>query len=168
MCDPGTMLTIATVGSTIAKGVSTFQETEAENKALEYNASVAEANAQTLEEQKQNTQFIGGIQRGRIFSRARRLAGSQQAQLAASGVRVDTGSAVDILTGTEETAEADALTLNYNLGQQIRGLETQRQEQVTRAGFLRGRKRDPLQQAGLSLLTEAPRLTQRFGGGSNA
>lgn len=166
MCDP---VSISIIGGSMAgKAVSAYQETEAENKALEYNASIAEQNAANLEKQQDQANFVGSVQQGKIFQGARRLKGTQQSAIASAGVRVGTGSAADILTGTQDIATADALTVRYNTQQQIKNLGIQKTNQLESAKFSRASKQDPSSKAALSLLTEAPKLAQKYNFGSSS
>ena len=166
MCDPVSATTALTIAGVVGEVVGEFQETEAENKALDYNAQAAERNVTLLTEQKANVQMIGTRREADIFLGARELAGQQKTAFAAGGVRVGAGSAADVLQRTGDVAEADALTVKYNTAQELKGIDVRIEDFREKAKFLRESKKDPLLEAGGTLLTEAPKILKRFGGGS--
>ena len=164
MCDP-VSATLA-VGNLVGGAISDFQETEAENKALEYNAQVAERNVTLLTEQAEGVELIGTRLEAENFIGSTVLAGQQKSAFASSGVKVGSGSAADVAVRTRDVAEADALTIRYNTAQELKSIDTKIVDFTKKAEFSRSSKKDPLLEAGATLLTKAPQIAKRFGGGS--
>lgn len=92
------------------------QEAQANYQAgvANYNAAVARNNAILAERAATDARKQGDIASGNQDLATRQLIGRQRAVLAANGVQVDTGSAVDITAGTEGIGKLDALTLRSN------------------------------------------------------
>jgi hypothetical protein len=53
------------------------------------------------------------------------LKGTQTARMAANGVALDSGSALDVLTSTDVMGEADANTIRDNAGKEAYGYKSQ-------------------------------------------
>mgnify|MGYP000338322025 CR=1 FL=1 len=90
------------------------QAADARKKQADYQAKVAENNAKVGEWEAQDA-----LDRGRIAEQQHRLKvsqlkGQQRSALAASGVELDSGSALDVLSDTAYFGEMDALTIRSN------------------------------------------------------
>jgi hypothetical protein len=93
---------------------------EGENKAIayEYNAKVAQQNAEIS--RQQGVAAVEAQQR-----QAARAIGSAMAAYGASGVQMDVGSPVDVLVDSARMAELDKLTTQYNYALRAIGYEAQ-------------------------------------------
>ena len=86
---------------TVMGAYGQYQSAKAQQQAYQYNAQVGELQAQ-------DALMRGRRDAARVQSEGERFKGSQKVALAASGVDVGYGSALDILTGTDVMIEADA------------------------------------------------------------
>lgn len=110
--------------STIAMGVmavgagmsayGSYQSSKANKAAMSYQAGVSANNAQIAEWQAQDALQRGQTAEGQSRLRTAQLKGSQRARLAANGVALDEGSALNVLNDTDYQGEQDALTIRNN------------------------------------------------------
>jgi flagellin-like hook-associated protein FlgL len=155
MCSPVAAGAALFIGGTGFQAKSAYDETKANNKALEYNAGILETNAKTKELQAINAAKIGGIQKSLLKSQVNITTGQQRAAFGASGVVVDEGSAFDVIQETEILGAQDALTMQYNIDQEVFGLEQEAKDLKAQAKGLRMRKGDPEKAALGSILGTA-------------
>lgn len=157
MCEPMTIIAGAgLVMSAIGVGTQAYaanKEAKAANAAAEYNASIQERNAEIA-----NIQANDAIARGDIAEKQYRLGvskmvGEQRASMGASGVVVDTGSALDVNLDTVEQGELDALTIRHNASLEAWALKNQAAESIGNASLFRATKRSPGMAATSTLLT---------------
>jgi len=163
MCEPTTII-LGTAA--IVSAYSAYNSAEAQKKAAEYNAKINETNAKVEEEQaaKRKVQAEANYKaesedlRRRISS----TKGSQKSALAASGVSVGSGSALDILKDTDYLGEQDALTLKRNLKYEVEGIVDQaninKSNYLANAKLSRMQAPDPYAAAGTSLLIGASQM----------
>lgn len=162
MCDPGTLaLTSAIVGAGTA-----VHQTNAQRKAANYQAAVAENNAQVAK-----WQATDALRRGRTDESLSRLETGQQlsaqmAQLAANGVDLNSASSLRQLTDTEFFGELDALTLRDNARNEAYGYETQQASLLAQANGSRAAARN--QRGGLAGTTSLLGSASRYYGGQYA
>lgn len=118
MCDPVTALVVtsavATVASTAMGVVSSVQQGKAAQAQYDYQAQVARNNAKIAQanaDQKRQE----GIEEARMqrIKTAQNVA-SQQAAMAANGIDISSGTALDVVEDTAAMGELDALTIRYN------------------------------------------------------
>lgn len=105
---------VATVASTALGVVGSVQQGKAAKAEAQYQAQVNRQNAKKAEmnaAQKRQE----GIEESRL-QRIRTLqkVGSQQAAMAANGIDISSGTALDIVEDTAAMGELDALTTRYN------------------------------------------------------
>ena len=111
MCNPALFIM---AGSAIMQGVSSYQQSAAAKAAGEYNAKVNELRAVDAESR--------GVQEGiRHRQQVAQLKGSQRASLAANGLDLGEGSALDILTGTDILGTMDAGGIRQNAEREAAG-----------------------------------------------
>lgn len=111
MCEPTTIMLVASLVITAAAGA---YKADAEKKQGEYQAEVAEQNAEISEFKAQQTATIGSIQEERARRQAQQRIGQQRAALAANGVDLGGGTALDLVAETALFGEEDALTTRFN------------------------------------------------------
>ena len=127
-------LTLLTIGSIIWKGVSSVLGGNAAKSANDYNARVAEIQAQDA------------LQRGKEDEALYRLGvkslmGSQTADFAGQNVDVTSGTAVDVRADTAYLGELDAQTIRRNAQREAWGYSVQAQQsrqagrQAQRSGY---------------------------------
>jgi hypothetical protein len=100
--------------STAMGAYGMYAQGQQQKAQAEYQAAVANNNAIIAEQNAQDA-----LQRGRVEEQQHRLKvaqmkGTQRSVLAASGVQVDTGSALDVVADTAMMGELDALTIRNN------------------------------------------------------
>jgi hypothetical protein len=109
------------VGSTVAA----YQKSKAEQDAYEYRSRIAANNAQLADWQAADAVTRGQDAENRQRQKTAQLKGTQRASLAARGIDLGEGSALDILTGTDVLGETDALTLRANAAREAWGYRAQ-------------------------------------------
>lgn len=117
MCEPTTLLAISAATALIGTGVSmygSYTQGQQQKAYYNYQAAVAEdnakiANANAAEERQ------SGIEEARL-QRMKTLqsVGSQQTAMAANGIDITQGTALDIIEDTAAMGELDALQIQYN------------------------------------------------------
>lgn len=90
-----------------------------------YSEKLADRNADIARAQGKDAESRGAIAEQRLRQSARATAGAQRAAAAASGVKVDSGTAADLVAQTERLAELDVLTLRNNAALEAWGYRTQ-------------------------------------------
>ena len=113
MCTPIASMIMTGVG-TIMQMQSARAQGQAEQQRYDYQAKVNENNKQIAEWQAQDSIDRGSVKEKQHRIKVSQLKGTQRSVLAASGVVVDDGSALDILGDTAELGELDALTIRSN------------------------------------------------------
>jgi hypothetical protein len=111
MCDFGLALTAA---STLLGAAGAKQQSDASASAARYEAKVQDMNV-TLSEQRARD----ALERGKVEEQQKReqvaqMQSKQRAAMAANGIDVGYGSALDIMVDTATLGEIDALTIRKN------------------------------------------------------
>lgn len=144
MCGP-VAVGVAMMVAAAASAYSQKQQSKYQSQLANYNADVAEKSAK-------DSINRGNAEADQQRARARQLAGTQAATLAASGVDLGGGTAVDIFSQTAGMGELDALTSVNNAQRQAYGLQAQAAGQRSQASAYTAFGN---QQAGLTLLNGA-------------
>lgn len=120
---------MAIVGTAIS-AYGAYQQAQAQKEQSEYNAAIAENNAIIERDAaKRNMQLAeDAIERGRVEEYRTRLrteqaAAQQKSALAASGVVLNTGTPLDLLSDTYALGEMDALTVRNNYAREANQYE---------------------------------------------
>lgn len=137
MCEPVSIITVATavVGTAIAAKSASDQAKAARGQAA-YAAGVARNNAIIADQQAESARAFaersaldaearGIAEEQRVRRQTAQLVGRQRAVLAANGVQVDAGSALDITTDSKAIGEIDALTVRSNAAREALGYREQ-------------------------------------------
>lgn len=170
MCvDPATLAVVSAAASVIGTGVSAYgqvQAGQAAKAAGDYNAAVARNNQIVAEQQAADAQRRGEVAETEQRRKVRMLAGTQRAALAASGVQLDQGTALDILGDTAAMGELDALTIRNNAEREAYGYRVQGVNFGAEAGLqtMRGQSAmtSGLIGAGGTVLSGAGNVTDRW------
>ena len=119
---------IAIVVAAGASAYSAYDQSQAQKAQLNYQADVDAYNAKIAQnnQKMQADKRSDAIQRGAIETQRRMqqkaaLIGKQRASLAANGVDVNQGGALDLLATTEFTAQQDANTIQSNAAREAWG-----------------------------------------------
>ncbi|MDD2709804.1 MAG: hypothetical protein PHV34_17615 [Verrucomicrobiae bacterium] len=148
-----------TVASTGMGAISAAQQQKSQNAAAEYNARIAERNAQQSELLAQDA-----IARGKIDAEAQRKEtalkiGAFQASRGGSGLLVNSGSNLDVREDMAGFGELDALTIENNADREAWQLRNQATDYTLQANLARMSKRSSALAVGSSILTG----TSKFG-----
>lgn len=114
MCNPA----IAVMAVSMAMSA---KQASAQKQSGNVQAQVAEMNAKISDQAANDAINRGGAEADKQRSRARQLAGTQSATMAANGVDLGTGGAMDILGDTAAMGELDALTVLNNASREAYG-----------------------------------------------
>ena len=126
--------------------------------------TVNEQNARASEEQAAIAELQGEEEAKRQRAAVAGLKGTQRATFGASGVLVDEGSALDVVTDTAGFGELDALTIKRNRQIEAWGYRTQATQYLGQAELSRAGRRSPTQAAVTSLLTSGSTLAGSYAG----
>lgn len=114
MFDPVTA--VVAVAAVVSAGATIYKASEEEKAADKQN--------KLLKEQARQEREAGQAEADNIREKGRRLKGQQAAALAASGVKLDSGTAAGIMYETDTLAEKDALLALKGAGYRASNLET--------------------------------------------
>lgn len=116
---------IAAVASTAISIPAAVQQGKSQEAMYNYQAKVNQENAKIAQENA-NVQRQQGIEEARLQRiKAASTIGSQKTAMAANGVDVTQGTAVDVIADTAAIGELDALQTQYNYEMKARGYEAQ-------------------------------------------
>jgi hypothetical protein len=129
---------LKTVGD-IKSGNAMKRAGEKQQEAAESQAELGDYNANVAELQAEDAILRGELDEQRFRSLVRGAVGSQRAGMAAQGVDVNHGSAVDVQADAATLGELDALTIKTNArreawGYEVQGENFKRGAEVTRKG----------------------------------
>lgn len=142
MCEPTTIAAVATglqIAGTVTSTYGAYQKSKAEKQAYEYQSQVARNNAMLSEQQAQDAIARGQSAEARQRMKTAQLKGSQRASLAARGISLDEGSALNILDDTDYFGELDAMAIRENAAREAAGFRQQGWNYTSNAGMLRAR-----------------------------
>lgn len=137
---------------------------KSQQSAMNYEAAIAELNAAQSEKSAQQELMRGNEAVAQSTLRAGQVKSSQRAAMAANGVDLGQGSAVDILTSTDLAKEQDANTITANAVRSAWGYRTQATNQLNQADMARSNAKSisPGMAAVTSLLGGATSLSSNY------
>jgi len=145
LADPFTILmALGAFGSTAFKMVSGQSQAEREAAALrqqaKYSRDMSELNASLSNMNAQDALRFGDDQADILKSDAQKMIGAQRAALAAQGIEIDSGSALQVQADTAGLASQDAMRIKANAVRQAYGFKLEGiQHQVSGAmGYTSG------------------------------
>ena len=121
------------------QAVGAYRNSKAAEIAFKAQSQVNENNAVVAEWQSQDAERRGQVAAGAHRTKVKQFKGAQRARLAANGVDLGEGSAVEILTDTDYFGEVDAGTILDNAAREAWGYRTQAQNFTTESTLLRNR-----------------------------
>jgi len=144
--------------------VSAYNNSRSAKSAYNAQAQVARNNAIIAGWQADDALARGDRQAAEVRSKTRQIKGRQRAAMAANGVDLGTGSALEILTDTDYFGEIDANTTRDNAAKEAWAIRNQARGFEYDAGMAKARAgaESPLLAAGTSLLTSAGRVSDRW------
>jgi hypothetical protein len=163
MCEPTTIMMGVGMALTAIGGL---QAADAQKKQGQYQQKVAENNALTQRWAADDAITRGVVAEDRQRERTRALIGQQRAAMAANGIDVGTGTALDLQADAANEGEFDAMTIRSNAMRQAWGLQTQADNTVAdgaMAAFAGDQKATgTLLSTGGSLLTQGGSLYKQL------
>jgi hypothetical protein len=146
------------------QGISAISGSAANKAAYKTQAQVSRNNAQVAEWQAEDALVRGQKSVSRQRIQTAQLKGKQRASLAANGVDLGVGSALNILSDTDYFGEIDAATLTDNSAKEAWALRAQAANYRSDSSMLQSRSdRESPALAGMtSLLTSAGRVSDRW------
>lgn len=131
----GTLGTALSIGSSIFGAIGSISKGMSESNAASYNAQVSTNNAKIA---KQNASYAAqeGEQREAMQQQKTRAeVAAIKANQAASGVDVNSGSALDVRSSAAETGQLNAITLKSNAIRQAYGFQTEATNDMAQASL---------------------------------
>lgn len=117
MCGPAA-IPVITMAATVAAGavsaVGAVQQSQAQQGQAKYQAAVARNNQIMAKRAADEARERGRVDELNQRIKTRQLVGRQRASLAANGIDVGSGSAIDLIEDTFKIGETDALTIRAN------------------------------------------------------
>lgn len=140
--------------------VSAFKGSQASKDAYGAQADTSARNAQVAEWQAQDAERRGSVAAMSQRMKTNQLKGTQRARLAANGVDLGQGSALEILADTDYFGEVDAGTIQDNAAREAWAIRQQAAGFTAESTLLRNRSdsETPWLAAGTSLLTSAGKV----------
>lgn len=117
--------TYAAAASTAATVAASAAQASAQKRSADYQAQVAANNAKTAEANAEYSQQVGDTKVAAKQQQTAQMIGAERAGLAASGVDLDSGSALRLQTDTATLGAVDAGTIRANAARDAYGFRTQ-------------------------------------------
>lgn len=152
------------VGGAVASGVGAYQSSRGARAAYRAQGQVAENNARLAEWQAEDAIRRGARDVSRSRMKTAQLKGTQRAALAANGVDLGVGSALNILTDTDYFGDVDADTITDNAAREAWAIRNQAAGFRSEADLFNSRaaRESPWLAGGTSLLTSAGKVADRW------
>lgn len=123
----------------VAQGIGGLTEGIAGGRAADFQAQIARNNAQIARANAAAATQAGDIAAFNVGLRTRDIVGRTKAAQAASGIDVNTGSAVDVQASERMLGMLDALTVRSNAARAAYGYESEAMSESARARILKRR-----------------------------
>jgi hypothetical protein len=145
------------IAGTVSGAFGAYNKSKTDKQAFETQAAVARNNAEYSESQARDAIRRGQVAENDVRRRTAQLQGSQRARLAANGIDLGEGSALNILLDTDYFGELDALNVRDNSNREAAALRTQGSNQMAAANLYQARSdsESPFSSALPTLLTGA-------------
>lgn len=164
--------TLATVGLGLtgagmaSSAMGAYEQSKASKAAYKYQAGVNANNTKIAEWQAQDALQRGAQSEQQQRLKTASLKGSQRASLAARGIALDEGSALNILDDTDYMGEVDALTIRDNAAKEAWAHRNQAAGYLSDASMLKSRAaaESPGRAAATSLLGSAGSVASQWYG----
>lgn len=131
---PGLLSASMAMGA-VSSASGAYAQSQAAKTQGDLSRTIYEANATLANEAAAEAIARGDRQANQVKIGAKRLIGAQRAQLAASGVDVNSGSALDVQADTAGMGAMDALTAKNNAWREAWGYKAQALDSASRGRF---------------------------------
>lgn len=163
------------MGATGALALLQLSSSYAQSSAIEsegnYEKSIADINARFSNINAEDAIKRGDKEATELKKQAKRLIGTQRTSLAAQGIDIESGSALDLQEDTAGQAEMDAMTIRNNAWKEAWGYRVQSQNYSMQGEFAKlsskNKSRNTLLTGGIQAVTSAKGGFSGFGGGSS-
>jgi hypothetical protein len=108
---------------------------ESQASSLEFQADMSRLNAVQAEFTAQQIMRAGNLKQGQVSLRAGKIKSSQRASMAARGIDLGVGSAVETIATTDLMKEIDMLTVNAETVRSAEAARLQRQNYLTQGAL---------------------------------
>jgi parvulin-like peptidyl-prolyl isomerase len=108
---------------------------ESQSSSLAFQADMSRLNAVQAEFTAQQIMRAGNLKQGQVSLRAGKIKSSQRASMAARGIDLGVGSAVETIATTDLMKEIDMLTVNSETVRSAEAARLQRQNYMTQAAI---------------------------------
>lgn len=152
------------IAGVIGQTLGAYKKSSGEQNAYEFQSKVAKKNAAIAEVQAKDAMLRGENAEQVTRTKTANLKGTQRASLAARGIDLGEGSALNILTDTDFMGERDALLVHDNANKEVWGLRNTAQNYTDNAMLLdwRAQQQSPAGDAFGTLLTGAGRVASSW------
>lgn len=151
-----------TAASTMAQANAAKQQAQAQAQAAEWNAGIMEENAGLQDIMAQQTQEMGKHKIALAREEGRQKIETQRAGYAASGVKVDTGSPLDVIAEQAGKNKYQQDMIQYDADLSAWGYKTQAYNLRQQATMTRATKTSPNQAYLTSLLSGGANLFNQY------
>lgn len=150
------------------QAMGAYNQAKGEQAALRAEAQVQANNAQLAEWQAEDAVSRGELAAGEVLQRGGQIKGQQRAAMAANGVDLGYGSALQVITDTDYLTAIDATQVQQNAAREAWGYRMQGRQATDRSNAAnRGADQvRPWLSAGTSLLTSATAAAKTWYGGT--
>lgn len=125
MCESVSIAVGAAVASAAMSGLSAYSQADATKKAANYQAQVAANNAKVSAWQRSDALQRGEIDAQNAMRKQASVLGEQRASMAANGIDISQGSALDVLSTTRFLGQVDVNTIQSNAAREAWGYDVQ-------------------------------------------
>lgn len=152
MCD---LVSALAVGSMGFGAIGAYQQSASAKASAEYQSQVARNNAISAEYQAQDALKRGEVAEAEQRRKTMMLKGGQTARLAANGIDISEGSALQILSDTDWMGEQDALTVRDNASREAWAYRQQGSNAQSNSNMLKASAdaQNPLFEGAASIMT---------------
>lgn len=120
-----TVMDVVGVAAAGLSAVGSYQQSQAQQKMYEHQASVNNTNRLRAERDAQERERAGVVEANRYRSSLRRAQADQMVSMVGEGADIGFGSNIDLLADTAELGERDALTIQYNADRDAHSIRQQ-------------------------------------------
>lgn len=163
MSNPLESITTGLMGaSTGMQTQAAYDAIAADNKATEWNSAISMQNAAYSQQQAASATERGKKSVADYKRNAQTEMGNYRAAISASGVKVDSGSTLDVQMDMARWGEYEAQTLQYNSALEAYGYQMQAANQTMNAQKYLATMKNPNGYAASSALSGVTELMKRF------
>lgn len=135
MCEVTTAMAVIGVAGSLMGGINSYQSAQASASAAEYQSDIYRQNASIAQNNAITERQAGIDEARRIKLQTLSNISSQNVAMAANGIDIGEGSALDLTDSTKFYGEMDALTTYSNANSRASAFEAESQNYLAQAGM---------------------------------